>query len=92
MEFLCVDFLKHFLEGSVDHVIYWDYIMNRRFFIFLFAVVWSDSVRELADVWAEILEITCSYSHTALKSPEILREVSRVSMSPLLSGMFGCLP
>ena len=23
-----------FLEGSVDRVIYWDYILNRRFFIY----------------------------------------------------------
>ena len=27
-------FLKTFLEGSVDHVIYRDYIVNRRFFIY----------------------------------------------------------
>ena len=31
------DFVKTFLEGSVDHVIYRDYIGNRRF---LFTVVW----------------------------------------------------
>ena len=28
------DFLKTFLEGSVDRVIYRDYIVNRRFFIY----------------------------------------------------------
>ena len=28
------DFLKTFLEGSADHVIYRDYIMNQRFFIY----------------------------------------------------------
>ena len=32
MEFLG-EFSKHFLEGSVDHVIYWDYIENRLVFI-----------------------------------------------------------
>ena len=31
-------FFKTFLEGSVDYVIYSDYIVNRRFF--LFTVVW----------------------------------------------------
>ena len=28
------DFLKHFLEGPVDLIIYKDYIVNRRFFIY----------------------------------------------------------
>ena len=28
------DFLKTFLEGSVDLIIYRDYIVNRRFFIY----------------------------------------------------------
>ena len=28
------DFLKTFLEGSVDHIIYRVYIVNRRFFIY----------------------------------------------------------
>ena len=28
------DFLKHFLEGSMDRVIYRDYIVNRHFFIY----------------------------------------------------------
>ena len=27
-------FYETFLEGSVDRVIYWDYIVNRRFFIY----------------------------------------------------------
>ena len=34
-------FLETFLEGSVDRVIYRDYIVNRRFF--LFTVVWPHS-------------------------------------------------
>ena len=33
MEFLC-GFLETFLEGSVDRVIYRDYIVNPRFFIY----------------------------------------------------------
>ena len=37
MEFF-LGFLKTFSEGSVDRVIYGDYIVNRRFF--LFTVVW----------------------------------------------------
>ena len=34
MEFGGGDFLKHFLEGSVDLIIYRDYIVNRCFFIY----------------------------------------------------------
>ena len=32
---IILGFLKLFLEGSVDRVIYRDYIMNRRFFFYL---------------------------------------------------------
>ena len=31
--FACLEFLKTFLEGSEDHIIYSDYIVNRRSFI-----------------------------------------------------------
>ena len=33
------NFLETFLEGSVDHIIYRDYLVNQRFF-FLFTLVW----------------------------------------------------
>ena len=35
-----MEFLKTFLEGSVDHAIYRDYIVNRHFKNILFTVVW----------------------------------------------------
>ena len=34
MDFCLFDFLKSFLEGRVDHVIYRDYIVHRRFLIY----------------------------------------------------------
>ena len=35
-----MEFLKTVLEGSVDHIIYRDYVVNRRFFCVFFNVVW----------------------------------------------------
>ena len=39
----CVDFFETFKEGSVDHIIYRDYIANRRSFIYC-SLACTDSI------------------------------------------------
>ena len=46
---------KNFLEGSVDHVIYRDYTVNRRFFIYCspacFQPLASEEMASFVDLW-----------------------------------------
>ena len=47
-------FLKTFLEGSVDHIIYRDYIVNRRFFIYCSLATVRSCVRPKRHIPAEL--------------------------------------
>ena len=73
MEFLEY-FLETFLEGSVDHVIYRDYIVNRRFFMYCSLACEVGRLREEVDSLQAVDRQTCI--HTSVYIQDSVRHLS----------------